>query len=120
MDRVNGSVLGEPFSASVSSAGNGARLIVLSGEIDLAVVDELRLLLAADGNVVVDLSAVTFIDSSGIAALLAAHRRQQTSGHSLWVQGAHGPVSRVLEITGTDTVLRPAWERDYALPPSTS
>jgi anti-sigma B factor antagonist len=55
---------------------------------------------------VVDLSAVTFIDSSVIAVLLRAQRRQEQGGHWLRVEGAHGPVSRVLEITGTDAVLR--------------
>jgi anti-anti-sigma factor len=51
---------------------------------------------------------VSFIDSSGIAALLKAHRSQTANGHRLEVRGAHGTVSRVLEITGADSVLRRA------------
>ena len=49
--------------------------IRLSGEIDLAVYDQTLDLLvdaAGTGEVLVDLSEVTFIDSSGLRALIAA------------------------------------------------
>jgi anti-anti-sigma factor len=95
---------GEPFSAAIAGR-DGARIVTLTGEIDIAVMGELSPLLVAEEDVVVDLSHVSFMDSSGIAALLRAHRLQTTPGHRLLVRGAHGPVSRVLEITGADSVL---------------
>jgi anti-anti-sigma factor len=95
---------GEPFSAAIADR-DGARIVTLTGEIDIAVMSELSPLLVAEEDVVVDLSHVSFMDSSGIAALLRAHRLQTTTGHRLLVRGAHGPVSRVLEITGADSVL---------------
>jgi len=95
---------GEPFSAAIADR-DGARIVTLSGEIDIAVMSELGAALVADEDVLVDLAHVSFIDSSGIAALLRAHRVQAKTGHRLLVRGAHGAVSRVLEITGADSVL---------------
>src|SRR5262249_29988734 len=102
--RMRNMAYGEPFSADVADR-DGTRTVTLSGEIDVAVVDELCPLLVAWEDVVVDLSHVSFIDSSGIAALLRAHRSQKATGHRLLVKGARGPVSRVFEITGADSVL---------------
>ena len=87
--------------------GAASRILCVSGEIDMATAPQLAAALDACDvlEVRVDLSGVTFIDSSGIAALLRAHRSQLATGHRLFVKGAHGPVSRVLEITGADSVL---------------
>lgn len=95
---------GEPFSAEITDWA-GAHIVTLAGEIDISVMDELCPLLIAHEDVVVDLSHVSFIDSSGIAALLRAHRSQRATGHRLLVKGVHGSVSRVFEITGADSVL---------------
>lgn len=55
-----------------------AVLVVVTGELDLTaaprVVAELKQLRAQGGVIVVDLSGLTFLDSSGIAALLESHR----------------------------------------------
>jgi anti-anti-sigma factor len=65
----------------MSSERNGRRhTIGLSGELDLAtapdVADELeRVEATAVDIVVLDLSGLTFIDSTGIRLVLAAHRR---------------------------------------------
>jgi anti-sigma B factor antagonist len=53
---------------------------------------------------VVDLSAVTFLGSRGIAALVGANR--QSRGEALRVVvDANRPVIRPLEVTGLDEVL---------------
>jgi anti-anti-sigma factor len=56
-------------------------------------------------DVTVDLALVSFMDSSGISALLHAHLDLAAKGHSLLIQGAHGPVERVLWITGATEYL---------------
>jgi hypothetical protein len=45
-------------------------------------------------------TTVTFLDSTGIAVLVIAHRRAVSSGHTLTVVNAQGGLRRVLDITG--------------------
>lgn len=77
----------------------------LSGEIDLAVRDELRRsLLAALGaasvrDVLVDLDAVTFLDCSGIGALAAGYNTAVATGRGFRLIGPRGLVRDVLILT---------------------
>lgn len=50
--------------------------------------------------VVLDLSDVEFLDSSGLRTVLRAEQQLQASGGELVVRGMSGAVERVLEITG--------------------
>ena len=88
----------------VSGSASLPRLTA-AGEIDCtsapqvrAVLD--RLLDAAPREVVVDLAAVTFLDSAGLCALAAAHRRALAAGGRLRVLAATRAVIRPLQITG--------------------
>ena len=50
---------------------DGTTVVSVAGEIDMVTAPKLReCLLTTEGNVIVDLSAVSFFDSSGIAALV--------------------------------------------------
>jgi anti-sigma B factor antagonist len=49
--------------------------------------------------VVVDLSRVSFLDSSGLRALVHGARAIEDGGGRLFVEGASGAVTRVLEVT---------------------
>ena len=51
-------------------------------------------------DLVIDLSQVTFMDSSGIRALIVAEQSLANRGGHLMVCGAHDDVLRCLEITG--------------------
>src|SRR4051812_9434807 len=87
-------------------------LIRVSGEIDAATAPELReaIVLAhqcTERDVTVDLAQVTFIDSSGIAALVDAHRGLEAMGHRLRIRNAQGHVERVLWIAGATEVVAP-------------
>jgi anti-anti-sigma factor len=87
-----------------------ARRIVLSGEIDLGAQDELlavfaRELAGPSKQVIVDLTAVTFLDSTGINALLTGHRDAQAAGKGFVVVPGSQQVMHALTVTGVDQVL---------------
>jgi anti-sigma B factor antagonist len=92
---------------SVSNRRSGSVVtVVVSGDIDLsaapAVEDAIFDAVAADGVtlVEVDLSAVDFLDSSGITLLLRGRRRADEHGVAYLVTGAHGIALQVLELAG--------------------
>jgi anti-sigma B factor antagonist len=82
---------------------NGDRLLIVAGELDIATTPELsRMLdrLRAHGHpVVLDLAAVTFMDSTGLGVLIGALRRINERGGRMALVCADGPVLRVLELT---------------------
>jgi anti-anti-sigma factor len=89
---------------SVEQLADGTSRVVVTGEVDLAVeepfVAEVDSVAAArDGGtaVVLDLRGVTFLDSSGVRALI---RLRQRHGERLRLGELSTPVRRVLEITG--------------------
>ncbi|MEU6819437.1 STAS domain-containing protein [Streptomyces atriruber] len=92
------------------SAVDGVRIVALHGEIDHAVTDELsRALIPVDGatppRTVVDLSDVTFMDSSGINVFIAAHHRVNESRGWLRIAAPQEPVLRVIQLIGLDAVI---------------
>jgi len=54
---------------------------------------------------VLDLSALAFIDSAGLARLLAAHRRAKRDGRRLMVVEGTGAVRRLIALTALDQQL---------------
>jgi anti-sigma B factor antagonist len=56
-------------------------------------------------NIVADLAGITFIDSSGLGALVAALRQLQHAGWELRIAAASSPVLTVLELTNLDRLL---------------
>jgi anti-sigma B factor antagonist len=54
--------------------------------------------------IVLDLSQLTFIDSTGLGVLVGAQRRARETGGEVRLAGAAPGVQRVLEVTGLDTV----------------
>lgn len=89
-----------------------------SGEIDMdnAAILEGRLLgLVDQGHTVLDLSGVTFLDSTALGAVIVAYRRGQAIGHNLRLAGAAGWVRRILQITELDAVLQHHDEVDDAV-----
>jgi anti-sigma B factor antagonist len=80
-------------------------LIQIVGELDLANVSslekELRIAERMEPrSLVLDLSALEFIDSSGIKALMDAQRRSQGNGNALGVIRGPENVQRLLEFCG--------------------
>lgn len=84
-------------------------VLTVAGEIDVttAVVldDALERAAAAAPVVVADLSAVAFLDSTGINTLLRAHHQMVARASRLALADASPPVLRILEITGVNEVI---------------
>jgi anti-sigma B factor antagonist len=83
-------------------------VIAVEGELDLSVADRIEeeLAKAERGEaeaIVLDLSEVTFIDSTGIAVLVAAARRSAENSDRLRIRRSSAPgVRRMLALTGLD------------------
>ncbi len=86
---------------NVEVADHGAwKLITLEGELDLATAPDLEEALPEDGDVLVDLSKLRFMDSSGLRMLIAGDQALRAAGGGLSLVAPTGHVLRVLEITG--------------------
>lgn len=82
--------------------------IVLSGEIDLQTTPDLKASIMAFTNITsleIDTSSVNYIDSSGIAVLLMAHKHCQKSKIDLSFPRISVPVLRVLKIAKLESIL---------------
>jgi anti-sigma B factor antagonist len=84
-------------------------LVVVEGELDVATSSRLRRRLddavdAGARDVRVDLTAVGFMDSSGLGALMAVHHRLRDRDGRITITGAAPPVRKILEITALDEV----------------
>lgn len=89
---------------------DGVTVIRLEGAIDVSRALELRddLFARLDSpaaRVLLDLSDVRLIDSSGIGILVTAHRRADGQGARFGLAGATGTVARVFEMTRTNRLL---------------
>lgn len=88
----------------------GRTVVIVRGVLDLPEVAPFRevfaKVLATDcPDVVVDLSGVTFVGSSGLGLLLQAHRDLTAQGRTLVVRGASGSIRRAFGITHLDHLL---------------
>lgn len=94
------------FRISESDLDPGCREVRVEGELDLAVADQLRVRLemaAADGvEVIVCLDRCDFIDSTGIAVIVMAHRELARRGRRLVIRDPSPRVARTLQIIGLD------------------
>ena len=92
------------FAVEVGDARDGTVGITVQGELDMSAAPELSEAIArarAGGDtLVLDLSAVTFLDSSAIGALVAAGREVHEKGGRLQIGPRSDVVDRILEITG--------------------
>ncbi|MEH0450187.1 STAS domain-containing protein [Streptomyces sp. B21-102] len=93
----------------VSTTTDGIRVLTLAGEIDYDTGPTLREALDASGiprpRIVVDLNRVTFMDSTGINILIAAHRSLTDAGGWIRLAAPTEAVLRTLQIVGVDTIL---------------
>jgi anti-sigma B factor antagonist len=82
---------------------DGYELLAVEGELDIATAPRMIAALSAavadlEHPLVVDLSSVDFMDSTGLALLINAQRRVKRLGHGFAIVCPGGPISRVFEI----------------------
>jgi anti-sigma B factor antagonist len=95
-------------------------VVALRGELDIAGAIDLRNHLraaskASNDRLILDLSELTFIDSTGLAILVEYHAKTQASGGRLILAGVQPPVARVLGISGLNGRLNTSERLDDAI-----
>jgi anti-sigma B factor antagonist len=93
-------------SEASSAAGASATTIVLTGEIDASNASTIGVqvgdaLLGGATAVVVDLSGVTFFDSTGLGALIASRNACGESKVPMSLRAPSPQVRRILDLTAT-------------------
>jgi len=98
---------GPDFSVDVEQSGQWS-VVSVTGEIDLSTSPALRASLedaiAKNSSVVVDLSGVTFLDSTGLGDLVRAREALLSKDGQLHLVVTQPRIRRVLEITGLNEV----------------
>jgi len=93
---------------SVAHGGPEDVVVTLSGELDLVAAADVSSLLkdavSTAKDVTVELEALTFIDSSGLGALLGAHSAAQDQERVLRLRRPQAAVARILHVTQLDEV----------------
>jgi anti-anti-sigma factor len=96
------------FELRTQRYGNTS-VVRLTGELDMACEQHfeqaMRALEESGGSIVIDLTDLAFIDSTGLRLLIGAHERFRARGDRLVVVPGDGAVRRTLELTGLHRVL---------------
>jgi anti-sigma B factor antagonist len=95
---------GVPFDLTVGRQDSTVTVAVV-GEVDLATAPRLSAALGGHGDaerVVLDLTAATFIDSTGLRVLIEADRRCAATSRRFVLVVDDGPVLRLLELCDLD------------------
>lgn len=95
---------------STETIAPGVAVITAAGRLNLAAAQELRTVVRRSideggSRVVVELSGVTFMDSSGLGALVACLKSARQAGGDLRIAAPSPQVSMVLELSNLDRVL---------------
>jgi anti-sigma B factor antagonist len=105
----------------VEDAGEDLAILVVGGEVDFEVSPQLkarmmRAIKAGRRRLVLDLSDVTFIDSTAIGVIAGAvEKLDEAGGGSLAIVCTHEKVMQIFEITGLDGVITVHPSREEAL-----
>lgn len=87
-----------------------AYVICIEGELDLGRCPDLELALeeaerTEAGRIILDIEELTFIDSTGLEALLKASRRSASNGNRLQITRGKGHVADLFRLTALDRAL---------------
>ena len=82
----------------------------VSGMLDVRSVSEVRTALyrvleGSTGDIAIDLSSLDALDATGLAVIVAAHRRALAQGRQLVLHGVRPSLARVLAVTRLNRVL---------------
>jgi anti-anti-sigma factor len=104
------------FWVVVGEPRQGVATVRLEGEMDLAATDAVRAVVdgAPGRGLILDLEAVTFVDSAILKELLRARAELSARGVRLVLAGAPRTVRRLLELTRTAELFETAADADEA------
>lgn len=89
---------------------NGRMVVRLVGLADVGTAEKLKVTLLKllsrwNGPLVLDLAGVSFIDSTGLSALLAGHKRAQQMNQDYRIAGLRPYPARLFKLTAIDTLI---------------
>ncbi|MEU6756036.1 STAS domain-containing protein [Streptomyces sp. NPDC046685] len=103
---TGGVVLYDSFQVVVQPTGPGICRVTVAGELDVVsapdIRDTLRVALAGHDRVDVNCAGVTFVDCSGLSALLAAARAAKAGGTEMRLSAVPHSLARLLRLTHAD------------------
>ncbi len=110
----------DPLSGTASvDDRDGACIVALHGDVDLEKAPSLRKLLldcvARGKAVLIDMSAVAYIDSSGIASLIEALQTSMSKGTGFGLVSVSDQAMRVLQLARLDKVFAIHPDSDSAM-----
>ncbi len=86
-------------------------VIKVTGELDLVVADEFRRVVDPEldrrqvKNLVINLSGVSFIDSSGLGVILGRYKKLSQNGGKIWIAEPRPSVRKILELSGFPRII---------------
>lgn len=88
---------------------NGTRILDVAGEIDVYTAPQFKdavnnILNAGQKHLIVNMAAVTYMDSSGFGTLLSATKRLRPQGGTVNLVKCNSAIDRILRITRLNTV----------------
>jgi anti-sigma B factor antagonist len=97
------------LAVTIQSHPAGPNLLAVNGELDYHTAPRLRagldqVPMQAGTGLVIDLSALTYCDSTGISILVSAYHRAKAAGVALALAGMNADIARVFRVIGLDQV----------------
>src|SRR3954463_12595957 len=100
------------MNSTVRTASDGVAVLGLTGKLNMVSAPSVReavasLVTAGSTRVVIDLAHVSFLDSSGLGALISGLKSARQAGGDLRIAAPGEQARVVLKLTTLDRVLRP-------------
>jgi anti-sigma B factor antagonist len=100
----------DAFTLGVTDSDEDRTVVSVRGEVDVSTATQLRdglyrLVAGGQSNLVIDLSAMTFIDSTGLGVLVGAVKRAREAGGDVALANPSRPILKVLEISGLSRIV---------------
>jgi anti-sigma B factor antagonist len=108
------------FAITEQGSQAGHHVIAARGEIDLFTAPDLKQVITdaiEDGShrVVIDLSEVSFLDSTALGVLIGAVKKLRSRGGALAIVNTEASIAKTFEITGLDQIFTILPSREQAL-----
>jgi anti-sigma B factor antagonist len=108
------------FALSQDAVDATTQVVAVRGEIDLFTAPELKQVVtdaieSGERRVVIDLTDVSFLDSTALGVLIGAVKRLRSRGGALAIVNTEPSITKTFEITGLDQIFTILPSRDEAL-----